>query len=177
MTTRDRDSSSSFSSSSSGLATLRRVIAQWRRRAESQGAIYASGITDCLNAIEGLLPDLAAQIEGLEKERDSARNDTAILQRLYDGVRACEDALYGIKDRPVVAETRQIVYWLNACREKAEAELLALTRERERLRAYVQHGDGCSAWPQFTSHFQQATKVGECTCGLAAVLRDTTGAP
>jgi hypothetical protein len=41
------------------------------------------------------------------------------------------------------------------------------------LRSWVQHADGCEAWPQFTSHFTQATKRGTCTCGLDAALKES----
>jgi len=39
-------------------------------------------------------------------------------------------------------------------------------------RAYVQHKDGCDAWPRFDSHFTGASHVGKCTCGLAELLAD-----
>lgn len=56
-----------------------------------------------------------------------------------------------------------------ASRRAAAALTLADSR-RQQLIAYVQHRDGCEAWPQFTGHLQGATKVGRCTCGLADQL-------
>ncbi len=43
-------------------------------------------------------------------------------------------------------------------------------RGREALRNYVQHGDGCAAWPEFTGYFHQASNSGACTYGLDAAL-------
>jgi hypothetical protein len=38
------------------------------------------------------------------------------------------------------------------------------------LTKYVEHKDGCTAWPQFTGHFTSASRVGECDCGLNKAL-------
>ena len=63
---------------------------------------------------------------------------------------------------------------LRDCAESAElpeSGLVDAWKERAlELTKYVEHKDGCAAWPKFTSHFTQAVVSGACTCGLHKAL-------
>lgn len=62
---------------------------------------------------------------------------------------------------------------------KAQVKVLqaALDEARAALFRYGQHEDRCPAWPQFTSHFAQATKIGACNCGFAQTLAASRETP
>lgn len=91
------------------------------------------------------------------------RGEQTIAQLMQDTEKTTRDAI----DR--MAEARAVGQ--QEGKAEAEADLASLRATLARVREYVQHKDGCDAWPQFVGHFQQATKVGPCSCGLDAALR------
>jgi hypothetical protein len=70
----------------------------------------------------------------------------------------------------VCCEAEDILRQRNAARDELIDTIQALEAAVKALEKYGIHGNDCPAWPQFTSHFRQAVKVGDCTCGFAQAL-------
>ena len=83
---------------------------------------------------------LAAALRAALTRAQRSENDCEILQRLYDSVNAVEARLYGILERPPVADgkTYLLVDWLHERAHKAEAALVTKT---EAIRAFLEKWD------------------------------------